>query len=230
MTTRSGQRFDSAKSPARSVCARGVLPAGLRSRSLHATRVHGGPRAAGRVAARAVRRSIGAAMRARATRTTRSSTSCTSRASPRERTPASRRRSAAPLPGLIEKIPYLKELGVTVVELLPVHQFDPQEGNYWGYMTLQLLRAASRATPAATRIDEFRAMVRGVSRGGHRGVAGRGLQPHQRRRRDRADLFATAASTTPATTCCTPDRRTTSTTPAAATRCAAPSPPRACWC
>lgn len=38
--------------------------------------------------------------------------------------------------GLIEKIPYLKELGVTVVELLPVHQFDPQEGNYWGYMTL----------------------------------------------------------------------------------------------
>ena len=30
----------------------------------------------------------------------------------------------------------LKELGVTVVELLPVQQFDPQEGNYWGYMTL----------------------------------------------------------------------------------------------
>ncbi len=38
--------------------------------------------------------------------------------------------------GLIDKIPYLQELGVTVVELLPVHQFDPQEGNYWGYMTL----------------------------------------------------------------------------------------------
>jgi glycogen operon protein len=29
---------------------------------------------------------------------------------------------------LIEKIPYLQELGVTVIELLPVHQFDPQEG------------------------------------------------------------------------------------------------------
>ena len=27
--------------------------------------------------------------------------------------------------GVIEKIPYLKELGVTVVELLPVHQYDP---------------------------------------------------------------------------------------------------------
>ena len=38
--------------------------------------------------------------------------------------------------GLMEKIPYLKELGITAVELLPVQQYDPQEGNYWGYMTL----------------------------------------------------------------------------------------------
>ena len=38
--------------------------------------------------------------------------------------------------GVIEKIPHLKELGVTAVELMPVQQFDPQEGNYWGYMTL----------------------------------------------------------------------------------------------
>ena len=38
--------------------------------------------------------------------------------------------------GLIQMIPYLKDLGITVVELLPVHQYDPQEGNYWGYMTL----------------------------------------------------------------------------------------------
>ena len=29
--------------------------------------------------------------------------------------------------GLIEKIPYLKDLGVTAVELLPVFQFDPQD-------------------------------------------------------------------------------------------------------
>jgi len=33
--------------------------------------------------------------------------------------------------GLVEKIPYLKELGVTVVELMPVFQRDPQEGDYW---------------------------------------------------------------------------------------------------
>ncbi len=38
--------------------------------------------------------------------------------------------------GLVEKIPYLKDLGVTAVELMPIFQFDPQEGNYWGYMPL----------------------------------------------------------------------------------------------
>ena len=38
--------------------------------------------------------------------------------------------------GVIEKIPYLKNLGITAVELMPVFQFDPCEGNYWGYMTL----------------------------------------------------------------------------------------------
>ena len=38
--------------------------------------------------------------------------------------------------GVIEKIPYLKELGVTIVELMPVFQFDPGEGVYWGYTPL----------------------------------------------------------------------------------------------
>ena len=43
--------------------------------------------------------------------------------------------------GLIEKIPYLKSLGITAVELLPIHQFDPQDvrpglENYWGYSTM----------------------------------------------------------------------------------------------
>src|SRR3954469_11084782 len=39
--------------------------------------------------------------------------------------------------GLIEKIPYLQQLGINAVELLPVFQFDPQDApsgvNYWGY-------------------------------------------------------------------------------------------------
>jgi glycogen operon protein len=61
--------------------------------------------------------------------------------------------------GLIEKIPYLKELGVTVVELLPVHQFDPQEGNYWGYMTLNFF-APHEAYSVYDSVQEFREMVR----------------------------------------------------------------------
>jgi isoamylase len=69
--------------------------------------------------------------------------------------------------GLIEKIPYLKELGVTIVELMPVHQFDPQEGNYWGYMTLNFfsphIAYASRPDAANT---EFKAMVRALHTAG----------------------------------------------------------------
>jgi glycogen operon protein len=37
---------------------------------------------------------------------------------------------------LADELPRLRSLGVSVVELLPVHQFDPDEGNYWGYMPL----------------------------------------------------------------------------------------------
>ena len=61
--------------------------------------------------------------------------------------------------GLIEKIPYLQELGITAVELLPVHQFDPQEGNYWGYMTLNFF-SPHRQYAAGDAFDEFRSMVK----------------------------------------------------------------------
>ncbi|NTU85111.1 MAG: glycogen-debranching protein [Chloroflexales bacterium] len=61
--------------------------------------------------------------------------------------------------GLVAKIPYLQELGVTAVELLPVHQYDPQEGNYWGYMTLNFF-APHAAYACANPFEEFRAMVR----------------------------------------------------------------------
>jgi glycogen operon protein len=67
--------------------------------------------------------------------------------------------------GLAEKIPYLKELGVTVVELLPVHQFDPQEGNYWGYMTLNFF-APHRSYAGANPAQEFREMVKAFHRAG----------------------------------------------------------------
>jgi glycogen operon protein len=46
--------------------------------------------------------------------------------------------------GLIELIPYLKDLGITTVELLPVMAFDPHDApegrmNYWGYSPLSWL-------------------------------------------------------------------------------------------
>ena len=66
---------------------------------------------------------------------------------------------------LIDKIPYLKELGVTVVELLPVHQFDPQEGNYWGYMTLGFL-TPHQGYAVRDAVIEFRQMVRAFHQAG----------------------------------------------------------------
>ena len=44
--------------------------------------------------------------------------------------------------GVIDKIPYLKELGITMVELLPVQQFDPAGGQLLGLHASELLRAA----------------------------------------------------------------------------------------
>jgi len=65
--------------------------------------------------------------------------------------------------GVIDKIPYLKTLGVTAVELLPVHQFDPQEGNYWGYMTLNFFAPHDGyATDHRRAHNEFREMVKAL--------------------------------------------------------------------
>lgn len=65
--------------------------------------------------------------------------------------------------GVIEKIPYLKELGITAVELMPVFQFDPREGNYWGYMPLSFFaphEAYASQSSAEDQHTEFREMVK----------------------------------------------------------------------
>jgi len=67
--------------------------------------------------------------------------------------------------GLIEKIPYLQELGVTAVELMPVFQYDPDEGNYWGYMPLSFFaphHAYASAKDPEQVLDEFRTMVKAL--------------------------------------------------------------------
>jgi glycogen operon protein len=70
---------------------------------------------------------------------------------------------------LVEKIPYLKELGVTIVELMPIFQRDPQEGDYWGYMPLNFF--APHAQYASTSDDqtqhlEFKNMVKAFHQAG----------------------------------------------------------------
>ena len=74
---------------------------------------------------------------------------------------------------LIEKIPYLRDLGVTAVELLPIFQFDPQDApngvNYWGYQPISLFaphHAYSSTTNPLGVLDEFRDMVKALHRAG----------------------------------------------------------------
>ncbi|MFL5310521.1 MAG: glycogen debranching protein [Myxococcales bacterium] len=65
--------------------------------------------------------------------------------------------------GLLEKVPYLQDLGVTVLELMPVHQFDPGEKNFWGYMTLSFFaphHLYCREQAPLSRMDEFRELVK----------------------------------------------------------------------
>jgi isoamylase len=76
--------------------------------------------------------------------------------------------------GVIEKIPYLKDLGVTAVELLPVFQFDAQDcppgkTNYWGYAPVSFFaphRAYSSQESSLAVLDEFRDMVKALHRAG----------------------------------------------------------------
>ena len=76
--------------------------------------------------------------------------------------------------GLIEKIPYLKELGITAVELLPVQQFDPYDvpndlTNYWGYSPIALFAPHSAYGSSSDPIevlDEFRDMVKALHKAG----------------------------------------------------------------
>lgn len=83
--------------------------------------------------------------------------------------------------GLMEKIPYLKELGVTAVELMPVHEFNghqvpginPQTGkplrNYWGYDPVAFFApkaSYSSAGGLGQQKLEFKEMVRALHHAG----------------------------------------------------------------
>jgi isoamylase len=78
--------------------------------------------------------------------------------------------------GSAPAIAYLKELGVTAVELLPIHQFvddqyltDRGLTNYWGYQTLNFFSPDGRYAAAGTcgeQVNEFKQMVKNLHAAG----------------------------------------------------------------
>ncbi|XOF33063.1 MAG: glycogen debranching protein GlgX [Candidatus Electrothrix sp. YB6] len=81
--------------------------------------------------------------------------------------------------GITEKIPYLKELGITAIELMPVTEFDetdcpfrnPETGeqlkNYWGYSPLSFFAPkAAYSSDSGHPLREFRDMVKALHRAG----------------------------------------------------------------
>ena len=76
--------------------------------------------------------------------------------------------------GLIEKIPYLKQLGITAVELMPVYQFDEQDAqgdltNYWGYSPVNFFsihNGYGYEKDPLQLINEFKDMVKAFHKAG----------------------------------------------------------------
>ena len=83
--------------------------------------------------------------------------------------------------GFVEKIPYLKKLGITTVELMPIFEFDEHEtgainpktgetlSNYWGYSTIGFFAPKTTysfdRTPGAS-VREFKTLVRELHKAG----------------------------------------------------------------
>ena len=95
--------------------------------------------------------------------------------------PSSQVKHPGTFQGLIEKIPYLKELGITAVELLPIQEFDeweimrkdPTSGkqlmNYWGYSTISFFAPKGRYSSSGAmgeQVREFKKMVRELHKAG----------------------------------------------------------------
>jgi len=78
--------------------------------------------------------------------------------------------------GVIEKIPYLKSLGVTAVELMPIHEFptngfwgEKSKPNYWGYDSLAFFsphRGFAAGDAPGCQVNEFKQMVRALHQAG----------------------------------------------------------------
>ena len=94
-------------------------------------------------------------------------------------------------------VAYLHHLGVTAVELLPVHHISDESflaerglSNYWGYSTIGYFAPHSEYAATGRRgeqVREFKGMVKALAPRRHRGDPRRRLQPHGRGQPPRAD-------------------------------------------
>lgn len=75
--------------------------------------------------------------------------------------------------GIVEKLDYFKELGITMIELMPAYEFNENAGvrkgkvNYWGYTSADYFMpkvAYSYKKDAVSAINEFKTMVRELHR------------------------------------------------------------------
>jgi isoamylase len=96
------------------------------------------------------------------------------------KSPSSHCQHAGTFSGVIEKVPYLKKLGITAVELLPVFDFDEKEvkqvgpdgtllTNYWGYDSLGFFAPENSyctSPEIGGHVTEFRDMVKALHKAG----------------------------------------------------------------
>ena len=104
--------------------------------------------------------------------------------------------SAIAHPAIIE---HLKKLGVTAIELMPVHQFvndstlqEKGLSNYWGYNTIAFFAPQNTYSSTGERGQQVAGVQghgAGAARGRHRGDPRRRLQPHRRGQPPRTDAL-----------------------------------------
>ena len=95
--------------------------------------------------------------------------------------PSSKTRAPGTFLGIVEKIPYLKSLGINAIELMPIFEFNECENhrvnpktnkrlqNVWGYSTINFFAPMNRyssSTGWTAAMDDFRTLVREMHKNG----------------------------------------------------------------